>query len=81
LAEGLAGIAGLAVDLAAVETNIVLADLGPRLPTAAEAVLRLGSAGVLCLAVGPRRLRFVTHLDVDAAACRRAVDIAHRALA
>jgi hypothetical protein len=30
---------------------------------------------VLCLAVGPRRLRLVTHLDVDRGACERAVQL------
>ncbi|MBK7399148.1 MAG: low-specificity L-threonine aldolase [Myxococcales bacterium] len=58
---------GLRVDLATVETNIVQIDLD----VDADPVLaRARAAGVLVGASGPRRLRAVTHLDVDAAAVR-----------
>jgi len=75
LAERLAVIPGLTVDLARVQTNIVLVDLSTRLPAADVAVAALRAAGVLCLAVGPRRLRLVTHLEVSRADCARAVDV------
>ncbi len=61
------------VDLSRVQTNIVMLDLESI--DAADAVARLRDRGVLCLAPGPRRLRLVTHLDVDRAACERAADI------
>jgi len=80
LAERLAELPGLSVNLEKVQTNIVMVDLATWLPTAAEASLALKSAGVLCLPVGPRRLRLVTHLDVDRAACERAVTIIAEAL-
>jgi threonine aldolase len=67
LAEGLAGLPGLTVE--APQTNIVFADLqGER---AAGLMAHLKTRGVL--AIGLYRLRFVTHLDVDAAGVDRAV--------
>ena len=72
LAEGLAGLPGLTVE--APQTNIVFADLaGPRANGLME---HLKSRGVL--ATGSlygqiSRLRFVTHLDVDATGVDRAV--------
>jgi threonine aldolase len=67
LAEGLAGLPGLTVEPP--QTNIVFADLqGPR---ASGLMEHLKSRGVL--ATGLYRLRFVTHLDVDAAGVDRAV--------
>ena len=65
--KGLQGLPGLTVEPP--QTNIVFADLqGPR---AAGLMEHLKSRGVL--ATGLYRLRFVTHLDVDAAGVDRAV--------
>ena len=67
MVEGLAGLPGLTVEPP--QTNIVFADLqGPR---AAGLMDHLKLRGVL--ATGLYRLRFVTHLDVDAAGVDRAV--------
>ena len=72
LAEGLAGLPGLTVEPP--QTNIVFADLqGPR---AAGLMVHLKERGVLAtgsLSGQISRLRFVTHLDVDAAGVDRAV--------
>ncbi len=58
------------------ETNIVMVDLAATAPADAEAVAqRARERGVLFTTMGPRRLRAVTHLDVDAAACERAAAI------
>jgi len=66
LAEGLQGLPGLTVERP--QSNIVFADLaGDR---AAGLMPHLKSRGVL--ATGLYRLRFVTHLDVDAAGVDRA---------
>ena len=46
----------------------------------AEKAKALKAAGVLCLPIGPRRLRLLTHLDVDRAACERAVPLFAEAL-
>jgi threonine aldolase len=69
LAERLAGLPGLAVDPAGVDTNIVMVDLVPPAPSASVLVSRLEARGVRTFAFGPRRLRLVTHLDVDRDAC------------
>jgi threonine aldolase len=71
LAEGLQGIAGLQVE--APQTNIVFVDVvGPARARAGELVPYLQRQGVLTS--GLYRLRFVTHLDVDAAGVDRAVE-------
>jgi threonine aldolase len=70
LAEGLEGIEGLKVE--APHTNIVFVDLmGAAQARPAELLANLNGQGIL--ATGLYRLRFVTHLDVDAAGVDRAV--------
>jgi threonine aldolase len=65
LASALTNVAGVTVDAAHVETNIVNIDLD----VPSDAVVRAaGAAGLLINATGPRRLRAVTHLDVSRAA-------------
>jgi threonine aldolase len=66
LAAALAELPGVRIDPATVETNIVLFDIDPRLGTAAEFVARVRERGVWVLALGPQRVRAVTHLDVSA---------------
>jgi threonine aldolase len=70
LAEGLAGIEGVQVEPP--HTNIVFVDLvGPAREKSAGLAEALAREGVL--ATGLYRLRFVTHLDVDAAGIDRAI--------
>lgn len=79
LADGLAGLPG--VSFAPPATNILFVDLAPELVAARTAarwggehatlVEHLRARGVLC--TGLYKLRFVTHLDVDAAGIDRAV--------
>lgn len=57
------------VDLQPVQTNILMLDLRPPLPEAHVVVEALKGRGVLVSAFGARRIRVVTHLDVDRAAC------------
>ncbi len=75
IAEHLAGSPRVRLDPAAVTTNIIVFDVTDDAPDAAEIVARARARGVLVVAFGARRLRVVTHLDVDARACRRAADI------
>ena len=74
IAERLAGLAGLVLDLATVETNIIVFHLAPGMQDAAAVAARAREAGVLVSALGPRTVRAVTHRDVSAEACRRAAD-------
>ncbi|MBM3496236.1 MAG: aminotransferase class I/II-fold pyridoxal phosphate-dependent enzyme, partial [Armatimonadetes bacterium] len=62
LAEALADLPGVGLDMASVQTNMVYFETD----ACAEAWARaLESRGVLCLALGAHRVRLVTHLDVD----------------
>lgn len=73
LAAGLAAMSWAEVDLAAVETNIVMLDLTAG--SAEQLVRHLDSAGVRAAPTGPSRVRFVTHRDVgdeDVARCLEA---------
>jgi threonine aldolase len=74
IAGRLAGLAGIVLDLATVQTNIVIFRLGAGLPDAAAVAARAREAGVLVSALGPRIVRAVTHLDVSAEQCRDAAD-------
>jgi threonine aldolase len=58
-----------------VDTNMVMLDLLEGAPTAAEAVAAAKARGLLVLSVAPRRIRIVTHLDVDRAACERGASL------
>ena len=69
LAEELARVPGLSIDLATVQTNMVMVDLLPGVPAPDEIVRRLAQGGVRVLPFGPRRIRLVTHLDVSRGAC------------
>ncbi|MDX2147098.1 MAG: GntG family PLP-dependent aldolase [Planctomycetota bacterium] len=67
LAAGLAEIKGLVVDAAGVETNMVFFDLHASLPwDSAGFCTAMRERGVWMLANGPRRVRTVCHLDVNA---------------
>jgi len=80
LAERLAQLPGVVLDPSTVETNIVIFDLrGTR--DAAAAVAALLERGVRMGAMGPRSIRAVTHLDVNAAQIERALDAARAVFA
>jgi threonine aldolase len=68
LAEALASIDNVAIDLDAVETNIVIFRLTDGL-SAEDLVKQLKARGILASAFGPGAIRLVTHLDADRAAC------------
>ncbi|HOP07336.1 MAG TPA: GntG family PLP-dependent aldolase [candidate division Zixibacteria bacterium] len=72
IAERLSALPVFDIDLSRVETNIVIADLTE--DRIAEEVLReLYEAGVWAVPFGPRKIRFVTHLDVSREDCKEAV--------
>jgi threonine aldolase len=64
LAEGLAEIAGIAIDVEKVATNIVIFNIAGTGKLSAEIVESLASEGVLCVGFGDQ-IRMVTHLDVS----------------
>jgi threonine aldolase len=74
LAEAVATSDRVTVDLGGVQTNIVIFELkgGGDAP---GLVGRLKAEGILASAIGPKAVRFVTHYDVDRAACERAAAI------
>jgi len=72
LVDGLAGVPGIAVEPSPCRTNIVYMRVTHPQMDAQQLQARLGSQGVLMLALGPRLIRAVTHYhisrqDVDAA--------------
>jgi threonine aldolase len=77
LARGLSEIEGVSLDPADVETNIVVFGV----PDAEAFCSALEREGVKMYAIGPQRVRAVTHLDVDRAGIERAIAAARTALA
>lgn len=78
IADVIADAAPGAVDPAVVVTNIVTLDTGDR--DAGTIVGSLYEQGVKMNAMGPRRIRLVTHLDVSTEQCRRAAELLAAAL-
>jgi threonine aldolase len=60
------------LDLATVQTNIIVFGLSPDAPDAATVVTRARERGVLVFAFGVRTVRAVTHLDVTSEQCAMA---------
>jgi threonine aldolase len=79
LAEGLADTRA-EIDLATVQSNIVIFRVPEPLPDAASIVRRAQEQGVLVSAFATRTVRAVTHLNVDATQCRRAAEVLARAV-
>ena len=63
------------IDLATVQTNIIVFRLREGAPDAATVVERARERGVLLFPFGARTLRAVTHLDVTAEQCNRAAQV------
>jgi threonine aldolase len=72
LARALVSSSRVVLDLATVQTNIVVFRVSDEAPDAATVVTRAREQGVLLFAFGPRTLRVVTHLDVTREQCERA---------
>ena len=75
LAEGLARVPGIRIDLELVQTNIVIFDV----TEGAAFQGRLREAGVLTTAFGPRRVRMVTHHGIERADIEEALERVQRA--
>jgi threonine aldolase len=75
IAERIAGLPGIRLDRAAVQSNIVIWDMADSAPDAAAIVAKAKAAGVLISALGARTVRAVTHLDVSREQCRQAAEV------
>ena len=77
LADAVAAVRPDLVDPDTVETNIVVLDG----LAAADVAAAARDEGVLVSVLGPRRVRLVTHLDVDDDGCERAAEVLAKVLA
>ena len=76
LAEGLSSMTGVDIRAEDVETNIIFFELTPEAPvTAPIFVKRLEQRGIRMIAMGPSRIRAVTHLDVSRQGIETALDV------
>ncbi len=75
LAGVLASCPRVVLDLATVQTNIVVFHLAPDAPDAGTVVARARHRGVLVVAFGPRTVRAVTHRDVSGPQCEQAARV------
>ena len=79
LADAVAAEPKLAIDLEAVQTNIVIFTVKNN-GDAPALVAALKAKGVVASAIGPHAVRFVTHRDLNRAACERAAEVLHEVL-
>ena len=75
IAERIAQLPGIRLELSRVQTNIVIWEMAPAAPDAPTIVARAKEAGVLISALGARAVRAVTHLDVTAEQSRHAGEV------
>ena len=75
MAERLAASPRIILNLATVQTNIIVFHLTGDAPDAAAVIARARERGVLIFAIGPRVIRAVTHLDVSRKQCEEAGEI------
>lgn len=67
------GLKMIGFDVALPQTNIVIFDLGERMPVD-QFFSELTQRGIRATGAGGTRIRFVTHYDVSRAGCERALD-------
>lgn len=75
IADRLSTSRKIVLDLATVQTNILVFDVTSDAPDAPTVVNRAKEHGLLIFAFGPRTIRAVTHLDVSRQDCERAADV------
>ncbi len=75
IAERLAGVTGVLLDLKTVETNIIVFRTAPGAPDAGALVARAKANGVLVSAFAARTVRAVTHMNVTREECLRAASV------
>jgi threonine aldolase len=80
IAERLAQSSRVNLDMATVQTNILVFRVTDAAPDGATVVARARERGVLLSAFGPRMLRLVTHLDVSREQCATAAAVVAAAI-
>ncbi len=80
LAAILTNLRGVRLDVATVQSNIVIFHMEEGAPDAATIAARAKEAGVLVSVFGVRKVRAVTHLDVTRDDCVRAAEILARVI-
>jgi len=75
LAEGLAEINGIKIDLDSVVTNIVVFDISGTGLTSPDLCNRLKEKNILAVGIDDKTMRMVTHLDVSAKDVNTTVEI------
>lgn len=73
LAQGVASLPGIALDVAKVQTNIVIFEITDPKFDSTGVAKRLAEKNILASGIGARHIRFVTHMDVDRADCEQAL--------
>lgn len=80
IAESLHSMPGITVDLASVQTNIVIFDVSATGRSSAELSARFRDHGVLMNGISPTVMRAVTHYDVSRKDCERAMAVVAESL-
>jgi threonine aldolase len=80
IAERIARLPGVRLDLGSVQTNIVIWEMAPDAPDALAVVAKAKASSVLVSALGGRSVRAVTHMDVTSAQCREAGEVLAEAI-
>lgn len=75
LAEGLASLPGIVIDLARVQTNIVIFIVKRKDLDAPGLIVKLAEHGIKAFAITPDSIRMVTHKDVNRAGILRTLDV------
>lgn len=73
LAESVASLPGVSIDMDSVQTNIVYMEVEGAKYTAQQIVEKLRNGGILMLALGKSRIRAVTHMDIPEGGIDRAI--------
>ena len=73
LAEGLCRYGLFSIDMTRVQTNIIIVNIVSD-DTSDSVLQRMAKVGVWAVPFGPKKLRFVTHLDVSRADCEEALE-------
>jgi threonine aldolase len=74
LADGVSKLPGIKLDATRVQTNILIFEVTKPGVAAPDVTRKLAEKNILASAIGPSHVRFVTHMDVDRAACAKALE-------